>query len=88
MEERSTWYIIMQTEQIIIVLRTFEAIVKFVKIVNKYPIDIKVMCGMYELDAKSLLGLFSLNPNEPVCVTSDEGELPNSLKEELKCFAQ
>ena len=51
----------MQTEQIIIVLRTFEAIVEFVKIVNKYPMDITVMCGLYELDAKSLLGLFSLN---------------------------
>lgn len=78
----------MQTEQIMIVLRTFEAIVEFVKIVNKYPIDIKVMCGLYELDAKSLLGLFSLDPNEPVCVTSNAAKLPSSLKEELKCFAQ
>ena len=72
----------------IIVLRTFEAIVEFVKIVNKYPMDITVMCGLYELDAKSLLGLFSLNPNDPVCVTSKAGELPTSLKEELQCFVQ
>ena len=77
----------MHTEQMVIVLRTFEAVVKFVEIVNKYPIDVKVLCGLYELDAKSLLGLFSLNPNEPVCVTSDDGELPSGLKEELKCFA-
>ncbi len=76
----------MQNERVLVVLRDFESIVKFVKIVNKYPMTIKVLCGFYELDAKSILALFSLSPDKPVLVTTENSEFPLSLKEELGCF--
>ncbi len=76
----------MQKEQVVVVLRNFESIVKFVKIVNRYPVTLKVLCGFCELDAKSILSLFTLNPNKPVFVTTSGEEFPVSLKEELKCF--
>ena len=79
--------IIMRKEQVVVVLRNFESIVKFVKIVSKYPITIKVLCDFYELDAKSILSLFTLNPNKPVFVTTSGEEFPISLKEELRCFS-
>ena len=44
---------------------------KFVNIANKYPNEISVGIGRYVVNAKSILGLFSLDLEKPVTVWVD-----------------
>lgn len=39
---------------------------KFVSIVNKYPYDIDLRSGRYVVDAKSILGIFSIDLSRPI----------------------
>ena len=58
---------------------------QFVNLVNKYPFDVDIVSGRYTVNAKSLLGIYSLDLNTPlkVLIYSDDCE---ELKTELKEF--
>jgi len=43
-----------------------ESVKKFVNIANKYPYDLDLKSGRFVIDAKSLLGIFSLDLSKPV----------------------
>lgn len=43
-----------------------ESVKKFVAIVSKYPYDIDLRSGRFVIDAKSLLGIFSLDLSKPI----------------------
>ncbi len=43
-----------------------ESVKNFVNIVNKYPYDIDLRSGRFLIDAKSLLGIFSLDLSKPI----------------------
>ncbi len=45
-----------------------EDIKDFVRITSKYPFDIDLKSGRYTIDAKSILGIFSLDLKQPVTV--------------------
>ncbi len=62
-----------------------EDIKDFVRITSKYPFDIDLRAGRYTIDAKSILGIFSLDLKKPIEVDiySDDCD---SLLEELKAF--
>ena len=47
-------------------LRMAESVKNFVAIVDKYPYDIDLRSGRFVIDAKSLLGIFSLDLSKPV----------------------
>ena len=49
-----------------ILLSMAESVKKFVAIVSKYPYDIALHSGRFVIDAKSLLGIFSLDLSKPV----------------------
>ncbi len=57
----------------------------FVNTVNKYSFDIDLISGRYIVDAKSIMGIFSLDLAKPIKVEihADNCE---SLVEELKPF--
>ena len=63
----------------------------FVNIVNKYEFDVDLTSGRYVVDAKSIMGIFSLDLSKPVNVEihaeDDELEKCNELVEQLKEFA-
>lgn len=58
---------------------------EFVNIVQKYTYDIDLRCDRYVVDAKSILGIFSLDLSKPINVEihSDTCE---ALLAELKPF--
>ena len=58
----------------------------FVAIVQKYPYDIELKHGKYVVDAKSILGIFSLDLSKPVTVEIHSDDC-DDLLEELKQFA-
>ena len=57
----------------------------FVSIVNHYPYDIDLRSGRYVVDAKSLLGIFSIDLSKPITmiIYSDQCE---DLLEEIKPY--
>ncbi len=58
----------------------------FVNIVQNYTLDIELHSERYVVDAKSLLGIFSLDLSKPVTVEIHSDDCDN-LIEELKQFA-
>ncbi len=60
-----------------------ENVKTFVNTVNRYPYDMDLRAGRHVVDAKSILGIFSLDLSKPITleVYSDECEdLMNDIK--------
>ena len=51
-------------------LSSIEDVRNFVNIVSKYNIDIDLMSGRYVVDAKSIMGIFSLDLMKPIKLTA------------------
>jgi len=69
-------------------LSTIADVQKFVNIVNRTDTDIDLVSGRYVVDAKSIMGIFSLDLLNPIklnALTDDEAVLAN-LMEQLKPF--
>ncbi|NLJ41177.1 MAG: HPr family phosphocarrier protein [Clostridiales bacterium] len=68
-----------------ILLSLAENVKRFNSIVSKYPYEIDLRSGRHLIDAKSLLGIYSLDLNKPVIVEiySDDCD---DLLEEIKDF--
>ena len=47
-------------------LRFAEEVKTFVNIVNRYPFDMDLRAGRHVVDAKSILGIFSLDLSKPI----------------------
>lgn len=52
-------------------LPTIEAVQDFVNIVSVYDTDMSLSSGRYIVDAKSIMGIFSLDLRIPICMTID-----------------
>ncbi len=57
----------------------------FVDIVTKYPNDIDLSSGRYIVDAKSIMGIFSLDLMQPIELTA-YGDDTDKLFEELAAY--
>ena len=51
-----------------IVLKSINDVKDFVHIVNKYKFDVDMTSGRYVVDAKSIMGIFSLDLSKPIKV--------------------
>ncbi len=77
-------------KKILVKLNDSTLIKSFVNIINKYPFDLDLRSGRYVVDAKSILGIFSLdlsNPIELEILSDDENEIAKLL-EDIKDFIQ
>ena len=50
-------------------LPTIEAVQKFVDTVSNFDEDISLSSGRYIVDAKSIMGIFSLDLRMPICMS-------------------
>ena len=60
-----------------------ENVKSFVNIVNRYPYDVDLRAGRHVVDAKSILGIFSLDWSKPVTMEiycDDCEDLLNEIK--------
>ena len=66
-------------------LKSINDVKDFVRIVNDFPYDVDLASGRYIVDAKSIMGIFSLDLTQPIEVDihSDGGE---DLRNKLKVF--
>ncbi|HOB19196.1 MAG TPA: HPr family phosphocarrier protein [Candidatus Atribacteria bacterium] len=63
-----------------------ENVKSFVNIVNKYPYEIDLRSGRHVVDAKSILGIFSLDLSKPIIVeiySDDCDDFLEDIKEYL-----
>ena len=53
-----------------IILKDFEAVKKFVDIINEKPYDVELLSGKYVINAKSIMGIFSLDLTKPLVMVA------------------
>ena len=68
-----------------IILDNVDKVKAFVVTVSKYPGDATLTSGRYVVDAKSIMGIFSLALNKPVAF-SYEGEMAAELAKEVQVY--
>lgn len=68
-----------------IVLKDFNSVKEFVEIANSEPYDIELMYGKYVVNAKSIMGVFSLDLTKPVIMAA-HCETPGELLRKIKKF--
>lgn len=68
-----------------IMLNSINDVKNFVNTVNKYDFDVDLTSGRYVVDAKSIMGIFSLDLSKPIKVEVFT-ENPGAFMEEMKAF--
>ena len=74
-------------KSVMIRLSLVENVNKFVNVVSRYPFEMDLRAGRHVVDAKSILGIFSLDLSRPITldIYSDECD---KLLEEIKPFME
>ena len=66
-----------------VMINSINDVKNFVNIVSKYDFDIDLISDRYVVDAKSIMGIFSLDLTKPITVdvhTDDADEIMEELK--------
>lgn len=69
----------MKTVQIL--LNTINDVKNFVSVVSKYEFDVDLISGRYAIDAKSIMGIFSLDLSKPITLEAHTEDGEAFLKE-------
>lgn len=67
-----------------VMLSSIVDVKNFVNLVNEFDFDVDMVSGRYVVDAKSLMGIFSLELSKPIIMrvySEDTTELEKRLKE-------
>ena len=62
-------------------LSLVENVNKFVNIVSRYPFDMDLRAGRHVVDAKSILGIFSLDLSRPITLEIYSDDCQELMKE-------
>ena len=67
-------------------LSTIEDVRNFVSLLSKYTVDLDLQSGRYTVDARSLMGIFSLDLLKPIdfIVHSDDKNIIDSVLADVK----
>ena len=70
-----------------IVLFTIDDVKRFVTLTNKYHFPINLSNGKYKIDAKSIMGIFSLDLSKPINLNIHaEGSLLESILKVVEAY--
>lgn len=72
-------------KSVTIKLDTINSVKNFVNTVSKYDFDVDLVSGRYAIDAKSIMGIFSLDLAKPIKMEIYSDNCPQFL-EEIKEF--
>lgn len=64
-----------------LMLNSIDDVKDFVNIVSKYDFDVDLTSGRYVVDAKSIMGIFSLNLSKPIKVEVHDDNCETFLNE-------
>ena len=62
-------------------LQAINDVKEFVNIVMKYDFDIDLVSGRYAIDAKSIMGIFSLDLSKPIPLNAHTDDAEDLLKD-------
>jgi len=69
-----------------VLLSSINSVKDFVNIVSKYECDIDLVSGRYVVDAKSIMGIFSLDLSKPITVRVHSDSCADALFAELEPY--
>ena len=69
-----------------IMLNTINDVKTFVNAVSKYDFDVDLISGRYAIDAKSIMGIFSLDLSKPIDLAIHTEDNLNEILEALKPY--
>ncbi|GHU50257.1 hypothetical protein AGMMS49975_00930 [Clostridia bacterium] len=75
-----------ETTELTISLSSIDKVKAFVAIVSAYGGDFDLSSSRYTVDAKSIMGIFSLDLSSPLKLAIYDAEAAGSIKEQLKDF--
>ena len=67
-------------------LDSINKVKSFVNIITKYDTDFDLISGRYVIDAKSIMGIFSLDLSRPIDLAIHSDDNYDEIKEVLKPF--
>ena len=72
----------------LVLLNEVDKIKKFTDTVSRFPEDIDIIHGRYVIDAKSIMGIFTLDTSKPVIVRvhSDNDEVVDNIIKNIKAL--
>ncbi len=73
-------------KSIYITLNSIEKVKQFVNTINTYNSEFDLSSGRYIIDAKSIMGIFSLDLSSPLRLDIYNDECVDSIKDALKEF--
>lgn len=62
-------------------LQAINDVKEFVNIVMRYDFDIDLVSGRYAIDAKSIMGIFSLDLSKPIQLNAHTDDAENFFKD-------
>lgn len=69
-----------------ITLNSIDKVKNFVNMISKYDGDFDLISGRYVIDAKSIMGIFSLDLSKPIRLDIHDDVAAEKLIQELKDF--
>jgi len=67
-------------------LNSIEKVKVFVNSVSKYDSDFDLVSGRYVIDAKSIMGIFSLDLSKPIELSMHDDNVADAVIDSLKDF--
>ena len=67
-------------------LNSIDKVKSFVNTITKYDYDFDLISGRYVIDAKSIMGIFSLDLSRPIDLTIHTDEPVENILEALKPY--
>ncbi len=61
-------------------LNTITKIKAFVEALKTQEGEFTLTCGRYTTDARSIMGIFSLDLSQPIHLTAKSGQIPDTVK--------
>ena len=69
-----------------VLLNSIDKVKGFVNNVSKFENRFELISGRYSVDAKSILGIFSLNLTNPICLNIYTEENTDQIMDMLACY--
>ncbi|WP_105619787.1 HPr family phosphocarrier protein [Vallitalea okinawensis] len=69
-----------------ITLNSIDKVKSFVNIISKYDTDFDLVSGRYVIDAKSIMGIFSLDLSKPIRLDIHDNEEADAVIRDIKAY--
>ena len=73
-------------QSVMISLNSIEKVKQFVNIITRYDGDFDLSSGRYVIDAKSIMGIFSLDLSKPLKLDIHNDEIIDELKPLIEAY--